>query len=685
MTELKNRESKLNHLNNSIENDERYQIKLEENCDNNNNNSNNNNNNNKFNSKNSFNKIKEEVEEECDSDDYDSSSDDYDLNENRKSNKFSIYEMLVSELVHFSAKGDVGECELVISRIKSQHSNISLKSVLNTLDSEGNTALHWACYRKHFQVVKYLISIGANANIANTSEKQTPFHWACVAGDIYIIHHLVEVGKCDIFLRDRRGLNSLLLSTHHDRSLDVVRYLLYKGLPVTSKDDEGHTSLHWASFSGNLKLIRLLINRGADINSLDNLHRTPIHWSSFKGYTECTVALHEEGANLNLKDADGKTPYELALTRSTDLCIAFLSKAQRIEKKQLTKGKSSLELQDNANVYNYFWTFMALLGNFLFFYILYSFKWYISIPSIIILGNFCRIYLTHLWVDYCTNPLPVTWWIVGCFICYWTYFFQILWYVPNYIFCHTVISIFSAIFFYALCLLPFSNAGIINSSPDEDLKDFLYRIENNQSIPEICPTCDIHKPLRAKHCKFCKQCVARFDHHCIWINNCVGTANHRLFLLVLSLYSGIAIPIYYVAFKFLQLDLNAPSFDDGYKQAFQYYYDTHRMVSIFLVYGLLAWIWILKLLSAQILGIIFNCTLNELLNLARYSYLRKGGKWNVFHRGFFSNITEFFFGSKKWFTFFNFPIDSDLNNNKSNNNNVKPTAIINTSKTIKVN
>jgi len=89
---------------------------------------------------------------------------------------------------------------------------------------------------------------------------------------------------------------------------------------------------------------------------------------------------------------------------------------------------------------------------------------------------------------------------------------------------------------YALLYLAsFSDPGFITP---ENLGEHLTRYPYDFTIfhpGQACRTCNLLKPARSKHCSICKGCVAKLDHHCIFINNCVGRGNQHWFLLLLVL------------------------------------------------------------------------------------------------------------------------------------------------------
>ena len=71
----------------------------------------------------------------------------------------------------------------------------------------------------------------------------------------------------------------------------------------------------------------------------------------------------------------------------------------------------------------------------------------------------------------------------------------------------------------------------------QDFKITKYFLKNNkfnrEIIWKICQYCNEVKPLRTHHCSICGICVLKMDHHCPWINNCIGQNNQRYFLLFL--------------------------------------------------------------------------------------------------------------------------------------------------------
>ncbi|RZC52432.1 hypothetical protein C5167_020863 [Papaver somniferum] len=97
-------------------------------------------------------------------------------------------------------------------------------------------------------------------------------------------------------------------------------------------------------------------------------------------------------------------------------------------------------------------------------------------------------------------------------------------------------------------LSSFSDPGTVNA---DNVTQYLssYPYDNIIFTEKVCTTCKIPKPARSKHCSICDRCVARFDHHCGWMNNCIGEKNTRYFMafllwhFLLCVYGTIAIAL----------------------------------------------------------------------------------------------------------------------------------------------
>ncbi|KAL8275675.1 hypothetical protein Esti_000238 [Eimeria stiedai] len=67
---------------------------------------------------------------------------------------------------------------------------------------------------------------------------------------------------------------------------------------------------------------------------------------------------------------------------------------------------------------------------------------------------------------------------------------------------------------------------------DEETAEHGVEIKSSGGM-RVCKWCALPKPDRTHHCRVCRTCVLRMDHHCPWLANCVGWGNHKYFMLLL--------------------------------------------------------------------------------------------------------------------------------------------------------
>ena len=156
-----------------------------------------------------------------------------------------------------------------------------------------------------------------------------------------------------------------------------------------------------------------------------------------------------------------------------------------------------------------------------------------------------------------------------------------------------------------------NDEDFLNNYSDTDENKFAKKSSINEEIKKViirnyrlkltrCRNCYVARPVNVHHCGICHACILERDHHCPWVNNCVGLFNKKYFILfnfyaILSVIYSFIIFCYFILYKKLAIFLN----------------DTAYIVSglLFIIIGIVYGAFAVVLLCEQYINIKHDCTL----------------------------------------------------------------------------
>ncbi|XP_047332561.1 protein S-acyltransferase 24-like [Impatiens glandulifera] len=486
-----------------------------------------------------------------------------------------------------------GDMEKLQRLVKSEGRSVSIP------DSSGYYALQWAALNNRTAAAQFIIEHGGDVNSVDHTG-QTALHWSGVRGAIQATELLLQEGA-RVNIADMYGYQVVHVAAQYGQTGFLYHIVTKWNADPDLPDNDGRSPLHWAAYKGFADCIRLLLFLDSYRGRQDKEGCTPLHWAAIRGNLEACTVLVQAGKKEDLMVADhtGFTPAQLAADKGHRQVAFFLGNARKLLEKRWDPN-SRLGRISKLGLAPLLWSIIIVL--------LLTY-----INSVILASNLPRL----------TASFALFAWF-GVFLTT------------------------AGLFLFYKCTRKDPGYVRMNVNDPQSIKDDepLLKIEmNNPALlagnwSQLCATCKIVRPLRAKHCSICERCVEQFDHHCPWVSNCIGKKNKWDFFFFLVLEVLAMLITGAVALIRILTDQTAPS---SFGAWVNHAATQHMGAVAFLLSDFFLFFGVAVLTIMQASQISRNITTNELANSMRYNYLRgAGGRFrNPFDHGVKKNCSDF--------------------------------------------
>lgn len=384
-------------------------------------------------------------------------------------------------------------------------------------------------FGKVFKTVETKLNQQQLSQLINIQDEEgnTAIHYVAFKGNLDVLVTLMEKGG-DIFLRNNSGLSVMHMAAQGDKANLLIYFKDKFDMNILDRDNSGNTPLHWACYTSAENSLNFLISWMDDINVVDKQGQTPLHIAIHTFSPIILKKLLFKGANVEHKDNKGKSVLGIIQEGRNnpdyDKIFRIITDFKPMKFCFIQTNTSSRK-QEKSFFNSYLFLALHILSESITFFVLLK-----EINSLVL---------------------------------------DIIFYV-----------------FLGLLTIAFTLARLFNPGIILPIDNFTWveMVEQKLPINNYCPWCRVYKKFTTKHCHSCKHCIEDFDHHCNWIDNCVGKSNSIIFIVFVIVILLNLIVCYYIALTaFLIKDTASIERRGGFGFAFIFLQTPKDVFAIFIM------------------------------------------------------------------------------------------------------